>query len=89
MNRWMHLKLWVGAALAWLVLRLLGATYRVRVVEGETRIAELLSRREPVVFAFWHDSEFFFFHFLHRHFVRQGFPLSAMSSHSRVRCSAR
>jgi lysophospholipid acyltransferase (LPLAT)-like uncharacterized protein len=83
MSRLLHLKLWITATLGLLVWRLLNATYRVEIVDGASHVDDLLAAKRPVVFVFWHDSELFFFHFLYRHFLRAGFPLSVLSSHSR------
>jgi lysophospholipid acyltransferase (LPLAT)-like uncharacterized protein len=83
MSRIEHAKLWFAAALIATILHILGWTYRFSYLDGEERVRELLERRKPVVIAFWHDRQFLFAYFLRRTFLRRGFGLAAMSSHSR------
>ena len=83
MSRFEHAKLWFAATLIAAILHPLGRTYRFSYLDGEERIRTLLDEGQPVVLGFWHDRQFLFAYFLRRTFLRRGFALSAMSSHSR------
>lgn len=65
-------------------LKLISATYRVRIVEGrefiEQRIAEGAS---PAILSLWHNRVFLFASFIEKEFVKKGVPIAIMSSDSK------
>ena len=83
MNRFDHFAIWVGALGLRAMIALWGATFRVKFLDGEQRLDELVERGAPMIISFWHDRLFFFAHHLGKRVVRGGFGLTVMSSHSR------
>lgn len=75
-----------AAAIGWLVravLRTLGATWRVRFVRGEGRLAGIVAGGEPRVIAFWHGRLFVASHLLSSRLIRRGHPVAFLTSRSR------
>lgn len=73
----------VGAVLVALVLRVLGKTYRIRIVSGEETMTRVASERKPVLLTFWHNSVFTSVYFILVHLCRRDFPVTLLSSYSR------
>ncbi|MEL7061849.1 MAG: lysophospholipid acyltransferase family protein [Acidobacteriota bacterium] len=71
-----------GHLLRWLLLAL-GATWRVRVVEGEATLREVVTARRPVLLSFWHEGTVAAAHLLYRRMHRAGFPITLLASQSR------
>ncbi|MCZ6674619.1 MAG: lysophospholipid acyltransferase family protein [Verrucomicrobia bacterium] len=65
------------------IMRLLGATYRVKFIEGEGRVQELLDREDPVILCAWHNRMFYMGIFVESALSRKGFNLTQMVSQSR------
>ncbi len=77
------LKAYVIASLIRVITTVLALTYRVKVVEGEGRVRELLDRKDPVILCAWHNRIFFMSRFVEKYLTRKGFKLTQMVSLSR------
>ena len=76
-------KSFCAALLLRMIVRLIGATCRVRFADGEERIQELLDRTDPVILCAWHNQSFFMGYFVENALTRKGFRLTQMVSLSR------
>lgn len=65
------------------LMRLIGASCRMRIAEGEERVRELLERTDPVILCAWHNQMFYMGHFMESHLTRKGFDMTQMVSLSR------
>jgi lysophospholipid acyltransferase (LPLAT)-like uncharacterized protein len=73
----------VESFLFWSLIELIGRSCRVRVVAGEEHLERLRREGGATVIAFWHDRLFFTSHFVSRHLMRRGYPVTALISPSR------
>ena len=71
------------AFLFWALVALIGRSCRARLVAGEEHVERLLREGGSSVVAFWHDRLFFGSHWLSRHLIHRGYPLTALISASR------
>lgn len=72
-----------GSLLVWALVRLLGATCRMRIVAGGEHVERLVSHGGGSVVAFWHDRLVFASYFLSRRVIGRGYPLTVLISSSR------
>lgn len=77
------LKAYLIASLIRVITSVLALTYRVKVVEGEGRVRELLDRKDPVILCAWHNQIFFMSRFVEKYLTRKGYKLTQMVSLSR------
>lgn len=71
-----------GHLVRWLLLAI-GATLRVRIVDGEAHLRQLQDEPRPVIVSHWHDRTFLSAHFLYRQLHRKGVGLTLLASQSR------
>lgn len=73
----------LAAHLVRALLRLLGATYRYRVIGGSEHLEALLAAPRPVVISFWHNRSFLAAHYVIEHLHRRGQEITVLASQSR------
>lgn len=73
----------VESFLFWALVGAIGRSCRVRVVAGEEHLERLRREGGVALIAFWHDRLFFASHFVSRHLIRRGYPVTALISPSR------
>ncbi len=73
----------LGAVILGILVRLLGATYRYRLIGGEEHIRALLASPRPVVISFWHNRSFLAAHYVIHRLHRRGKEITVLASQSR------
>jgi len=72
-----------GAWLTHLILLFLGATYRLRVLEGGEILEEARREKKPYILSFWHNRSILAALFFHNQLFRQGYDVLVLASLSR------
>ena len=71
-----------GHLTRWLLLGI-GASLRIRIIEGREHLDRLQAEPRPVIVSHWHDRTFIAAHFLYRQLHRKGLDLTLLASQSR------
>lgn len=87
-QRWHHTRrgaflVSLSAFLVRAFLRIMGATYRIELIDGGEHLDDVVTSRQPRIFSFWHNRTFLAAPFFLRHLAGRGVDVLVLASHSR------
>ena len=65
------------------IVKLLGSTYKLKIVEGEDLLENILKEKSPMIICAWHNRIYYLKTFIAKYMLPRGFKLTQMSSLSK------